>query len=154
MNKRVIKKQVKKWLVENELGDLKVGFSNDFEFDGDGSDNDKIFIASEASDYENFNDLCKELGYQGDYHIRTIAFLHELGHHFTCEDFDDEEEQWDQATRKVLYEIMEKNENEAKVEAAFLMYYRLPQEIEATKWALDFVNENPNETRRLDLVLN
>lgn len=154
MNKRIVKKQIKKWLSSNELGDLRIGFDNDFMFDGDGSDDDRIFIAHERGDFSAFLDLCKELGYKGDYNIKTIAFLHELGHHFTCDEFDDEEEKEDQATRQTLYEIMEKNENEEKVNAAFLMYFRLPQEIEATKWAIDFVKDNPNETRRLDLVFN
>lgn len=152
MNKKVIKQNVKNWLRTQKLGDLRIGFRNDFEFDGDGSDNDYIYIAHEDGDYSRFLKLCKELGYSGDLNVKTLCFLHELGHHFTCGDFDDLEEESDQMWRKELYKML-KSGDELKEEIALILYYRMPQEIAATEWAIEFATEHPIKARRLEKAL-
>lgn len=65
------------------------------------------------------------------------SFLHELGHHETEDDFEDEE--WSEYTEAV----------HGPEPIDDFTYYNLPIERAATKWAGNFMIEHENEVREL-----
>ena len=65
------------------------------------------------------------------------SFLHELGHHETLDDFDDE-------VHKIYHHILNSDE-----ELSDEYYYNLPIEKAATVWAGEFMKENFEEVQRL-----
>lgn len=154
MNKRLVKKCVANWLANENLHNIKLSFADDFQFNGNGSEYDNICITDNYNnDYSMLEKLVKELGYKGNANIITIAFLHELGHHFTCSTFTKEQEQFDNIARKELYKWINSN-NESLVDYGLECYYRLPQEIQATKWAIEFATNHPIKTKRLEIALD
>lgn len=154
MNKKVIKKNVKQWLKDTKQGDLAIGFSKDGDFCYDNEPKDKIEIGDLFSTLEQnkeFLSLCRRLGIKQHYKIGTLCFLHELGHYKTHGDFNEEQEKYDKETREDLYEMIN---NEATESLGIYLYYRLlDQEIEATRWAVEFANKYPNQTKKLELAL-
>lgn len=158
MNKKMIKKQISQWLKNTKVakaGDLKIDFAADGDFAYEEMEN-KVLIG----DYENreqhpyFIQLYKDLGLTGDWTPETMALLHELGHYHTHGDFTFEQEEEDNRIREMLYKMMESN-NAATIEKAYSLYYiLLDQEIEATRWAVDFANKHPKATRKLEIALH
>lgn len=154
MNKKLVKKCVGKWLENEKLNDIKLGFADDFQFDGDGSNNDHIYICKSYNyDFSMLEKLVKELGYKGNANIITIAFLHELGHHFTINEFDTLEDESDNEQRTLLYDWID-SDNETLVNIGLELYYRLPQEKRATEWAIEFATKHPIKTKRLEKALD
>lgn len=97
---------------------------------------------------ENQNDFFVEFIEKNfDYKVRDIflvSLLHEVGHHFTLEDFDDEE--WnDDHLKKVFIEatITEENYKEKSFQ-----YFSLPIEFAATAWAIDYLKSHEKEVNR------
>ena len=64
------------------------------------------------------------------------SLLHELGHHMTWDDFDDEE-----------YDRIYKKKGRIMGTKATLPYYRLPDEVAATKWAVEYANTHKEEVK-------
>lgn len=154
MNKRLVKKCVSKWLANENLNDIELGFADDFQFDGDGSKNDHIDICEGYNyDFSMLEKLIKELGYKGNANVITIAFLHELGHHFTIKEFDELERESDNEQRKLLYTWID-GDDETMTDIGLELYYRLPQEIRATQWAINFATKHPIKTKRLEKALD
>lgn len=72
------------------------------------------------------------------------CFLHELGHAQTYPSFDDDIIDEDEEIKQLM------QENPASfAEDLDNIYFHLPMEIVATKWAVDFINTHPNEVRNL-----
>lgn len=136
MKIRKVKKEIKKYLLENNLTDIRIRFENDFSFE---PTENVISIATEKGSFKNLIDLTKKLGYNGNEPIRKIAFLHELGHYFTYQNFTEQQENYDKVVREHLYKAME-SDNEKIVEKALKCYYNLPQEIEATRFGLKLLD--------------
>lgn len=79
--------------------------------------------------------------FDDDFSTFVLSFLHEIGHYFTMDDFDDALEEkaglvidFDVATDE---EIVEKNHT----------YWELPIEKAATDWAIDFYNDYKEEMK-------
>lgn len=67
-----------------------------------------------------------------------FCLLHEIGHHFTVENFSDEELE----NEIILRQLLDFSEEDAvSVNDA---YFNLPAEEEATKWALEFMLNHVN----------
>ena len=76
------------------------------------------------------------------------AFLHELGHHETMDDFSDEE--WN-AYREFerSFEGLDMNNYNNQVR-----YLSHPIELAATMWAIDYINSHKEEVEELAATLN
>lgn len=76
--------------------------------------------------------------------IFLVSLLHEVGHHFTVDDFDDAEWGFDH-TQKVFIEnsINEDNYREKSFE-----YFSLPTEFAATAWAIEYLKNHEEEMYR------
>lgn len=64
------------------------------------------------------------------------SFFHELGHHETADDFEDED--WDEYRALVGSKMITNQE-----------YFRLPIEIAATRWAGEYIQTHVDEVARL-----
>lgn len=152
-NKKVIRAKVRNWLDNNNYGDLDLGFSKDFEYrESDGDYKDMVCIGTRTGDCTEFLNCARRLGFDYTTNLIVLQFLHELGHYETHGDFSEKEIEEDLATRKVLYEKIEKGD-ELESETALILYYQiLDQEIEATRWAVEFIKRNPAATRELQMA--
>ena len=65
-----------------------------------------------------------------------ISFLHELGHHETYELLEDDEIDFSESEKERIRATMESGHE------ANMAYYYLPDEIIATQWAVNFMNEH------------
>ena len=76
------------------------------------------------------------------------SFLHEVGHSITYFTFDEE-------TRDKCDDIKDaiNEEPEIFIEDTHNIYYHLPTEIAATKWAVNFINENIDKVSELVYAL-
>lgn len=79
--------------------------------------------------------------YKKDFSTFVLSFLHEIGHYFTIDDYDDA---FDEKANLVIdfdadsdEEIVEKNR----------AYWELPVEKAATDWAIDFYNSHREEMK-------
>jgi hypothetical protein len=77
--------------------------------------------------------------------VYMMSLLHELGHHFTGFDFDDEEEEHYLKRIKKISKQLSKNPEDRM---SYFEYYSLPQEIAATAWAVNYYRNNEKEIRR------
>lgn len=78
------------------------------------------------------------------------TILHEMGHHFTSDDFDESIEDEEAPIRAMcamipLNEAMEKGIEDT--------YYDLPTEFAATEWAINFIKSHPRKARLFDLMV-
>ena len=71
---------------------------------------------------------------EDDYFL--FAILHEIGHHYTLYDLSQEELDNEAIYRQIL------GLSDKSAEELNLLYFNLPAELLATKWAIDFINEN------------
>ena len=71
---------------------------------------------------------------EDDYFL--FAILHEIGHHYTLYDLSQEELD-DEAIYRQILGLSDKSAEELN-----LLYFNLPAELLATKWAIDFIDEN------------
>lgn len=91
--------------------------------------------------------LAMEYGKRYDEKFSTfvLSFLHEVGHYFTIEDFDDtyEKDEKAKASLAIDYDV---DTDQQIVEKNFT-YWELPVEKAATDWAIDFYNNHVSEMR-------
>ena len=71
----------------------------------------------------------------------VLSFLHEVGHYFTIDDFDDEEQF---ANKSDLTIDLDCDSDELQTEKR-RAYWELPVEKAATDWAIDFYNDRKNQ---------
>lgn len=97
---------------------------------------------TEANDRD-FQEFCKEL--QPELHCDTflLSFMHELGHHETLDEWDDEE-YLDMKIQKEKINKMKVNQKEKN-----FMYFNIPDERRATEWGLQYIMENQTEMMSL-----
>lgn len=153
MRKALVKQELKKWLNKYIDGDLEIKFGSDFEYNNE--DGDSITLGEYETYKENeqteFMNLQKELG--GDLDIITLSFLHELGHYHTHGDFNEKQEYQDNIIRLAIYNVLENSGDYDLRSDVIKEYYKLPQEIKATKWGIDFSKKHKKATRELTKAL-
>jgi hypothetical protein len=70
--------------------------------------------------------------------------LHEVGHHFTLDDLEEDEEEYCMKTKKKLHgESVEDN----------FIYFDLPDEKLATEWAINYINKNKAKLFKLAIEI-
>lgn len=74
-----------------------------------------------------------------------MSLLHELGHHFTGFDFDDEDEEHYLTKVEEIQNKMLDNEDNKQLH---FEYYSLPQEIAATAWAVNVYRNNEKDIKK------
>ena len=73
-----------------------------------------------------------------------FSLLHEVGHHLTLDDFEDEELTKEWKHKSVIeWELDDSNYNEKMVE-----YFALPSEYAATAWAVSYMRDHEKELLR------
>lgn len=106
------------------------------------------FCCSEISDMlftEVINRLCPEIHCD----IFLWSFLHELGHHETIDDLEDDEITYCFNEKRRIEQEQENCENvKQKIDIA-RQYYILPDELAATQWAVNYMRTHIAEMRTL-----
>lgn len=97
---------------------------------------------SESSDRD-FQEFCREL--QPELHCDTflLSFMHELGHHETLDEWDDDE-YLDMKIQKEKINKMKVSQKEKN-----FMYFNIPDERRATEWGLQYMMEHQTEITQL-----
>lgn len=95
---------------------------------------------------EIFIEYCKKLGLEKEYSINTLSFMHELGHHITLDEADDED--WEYARLLDIAVLLEPDNDEK-----YLKYFTQPIEAMATEWAVEFMNEHSKMMEIFDAAL-
>lgn len=90
-----------------------------------------------------FPEFAKANGLQYETPIFILCLLHELGHHYTMDLFGDDE----------LCDYFEQKEQLGDSDEDFVTYFSIPDEYEATMWAINFINTHPSEIKLLDISL-
>ena len=70
-----------------------------------------------------------------------LSLLHEVGHHETLDLLDDDEEEYSLKIKKQMGETDKISD--------ILTYFNLPDEIAATKWAINYINNNKEKLQYL-----
>lgn len=96
-------------------------------------------VVSEKMD-RMFLDFAKSNGLSVDCGIFLLSFFHELGHHETMDLLEDEDCEYSKEIKETLNGD---SEEDCKI------YFALPDEIEATLWAIDFINSNLEMVEKL-----
>lgn len=105
-----------------------------------------LFTPEEAM--EPWADLLNELGCKYNIDVFFSSFLHELGHSATYYEFDDDEIDACDEIKALL-----RDEPSSFAEDVHWVYFHLPVEIEATRWAVNYINTYPERVKELiDLV--
>lgn len=76
--------------------------------------------------------------------IFLLSLFHEIGHHFT-NDYWSNKEQRSFAKQKALLNGNDDNDT--------LLYYSLPDEYEATKWGIEYIESHPEEVEKFWNIL-
>lgn len=99
----------------------------------------KLTVTTEDKWFMEF--IAETFGYKTDFPF-VLSLLHEVGHHFTIDDVDDEEYCQDEKERisEEMYFASEERKKELEWE-----YFNLPDEIVATEWAVEYALEHTEE---------
>jgi len=127
---------VGQWLYQNDF-DVQVELSTDFSCD---TITDTIYYAlcvPQAHDTM-FEKVFEEVGLEYECDNFLLSFFHELGHIETECELTDEEIEISETKKALMEEKTNLSDND------YWEYYHLPDEILATTWATNFINENPN----------
>lgn len=78
------------------------------------------------------------------------SFLHEVGHHKTCDLLTEEE--WDYSFRrkKKIFKKIEKVKDKKRIEKIQWEYFSLPDEFMATEWAVDYIKTHPKKAKKMN----
>ncbi len=109
-----------------------------------------VYIGDEVTEEENdlFEDFVKELEPKCTFNSYLMGLLHEIGHIFTYDEELDEDRDEQYAIMQIAYKF-------DLVDAASLnkMYFKIPMELEATKWGIEFAMNNKNFVEKFNEVI-
>lgn len=97
---------------------------------------------AESNDID-FREFCKELQPELHCDIFLLSFMHELGHHETLDEWEDEE-YLDMKIQKEQINKMKVSQKEKN-----FMYFNIPDEKRATEWGLQYIMEHQAEMTQL-----
>ena len=141
---RAINRSLNRWLRKYGFDARVKGLDTDFFWYHTPNTIGYCFVQTDEVDYY-WEKLLTELGLK--YEIATFwtSFLHELGHSMTWDFFDNEEiEDYDEAIA-----WLRREDASSFVESVHEIYFHLPIEIAATRWAVNFINTNPKAIEEL-----
>ena len=78
-----------------------------------------------------------------------MSLLHEIGHHMTDEDINDNIYEFCFNEKKRIDEEMQSAETMEDAERLEYQYFNLPDEIMATQWAVNFAKKHPKKVRKM-----
>ena len=134
------------WLKYNGFDCLCDQGENDFEYD---NEEEIIYCGTLADNCEDkFTCFAKSLGLYRYADIRTLAFLHELGHYNTMNYLTKKQELVSALGKALINAVPTFNETIAAIK--YFIYYRLPIEKVATEWAVEYANDHPADLATLD----
>lgn len=82
--------------------------------------------------------------------VFLASFLHELGHHETLHLIDEADEAYCRDYKEMLHQRLDNEKPTAEVEAdIYQQYFDLPDEYEATAWAIEYMRENADKVKEL-----
>ena len=105
-----------------------------------------IFLHQDSDIY--FSDFIKKEFNFSVSDIFLVSLLHEVGHYYTIDDFEEDELLNDELIKDDLsndQQITEKERN--------FRYFSLPVEYAATEWAINFLKDNPNIYHQWGIML-
>lgn len=132
-----INEYLENWLHNNDF-DCSVRMGTDFSF---WTDEDVIQYALVITDHHMnlFEKVVEELGINYICDNFILSFFHELGHFETIWEIDDDV--YEESQRRKL----NLESRSVYTDADYVEYYHLPEEIVATEWAVNYINNNPNK---------
>jgi len=78
-----------------------------------------------------------------------ISLLHEIGHHYTLDLIDEETNAFCEFEKMRIDEEMENATTEEEIKALNYQYFNLPDEIEATAWAVEYAETHPKKIKMM-----
>lgn len=87
--------------------------------------------------------IAETFGYKAQYPF-LMSLLHEVGHHFTIDDIEEEDEVFSEDEKTRISEEMQTADVE-RTKALEWEYFNLPDEIAATEWAVAYAVEHTAE---------
>lgn len=143
LNKAIteIKNILDNWLKDNGF-DLTTRFEQDFGY----YHNENVIafgLLTTEKNEECFGNFVEDLG--GYYDLNFLnSFFHELGHHETYEDINDEDYNYGQMVKDYLANKKELNKYD------LYTYFNLPIERAATEWGVNYINDHTPEIMKLN----
>ena len=143
MNKR----KLNSWLDKNAT---RVDIKWDSEWCYTAPDSLITITKDKPHDLEWYIDFCKSKGLKHDVSWYTLCLLHEIGHDQTVYFLDEWEYKIDFIGSYItsIYSF-----TRFGLWLKCQLYFRLPTEIVATEWAVDFINNNYKEVLKLEDIL-
>lgn len=142
--KRVDRRKLKRW-VSKYITPVDIKYDDDFYYS---IDTQTVAVSHEIPDHINwYKEFCFSKGLLYDVNDFTLCMLHEIGHDqtlFFISDF------------KCFIDSIISNFVQTTVTSSKLywlrcqIYFRLPCEIAATEWAIDFINNNIEAIKELE----
>jgi hypothetical protein len=134
-----------------ELNSVINDFLSEFNVTADISDEFCYWTESESISYtlimpergknyfmSNFNRMAPDL--VCDEFLASL--LHEVGHHMTGDLFDESDEYYSYDVRDSIAKCLETEPTEEVIADLYRQYFELPDEYEATAWAIEYMREN------------
>ena len=134
MNTRKLSRYLSRWC-KNHGFDVSVRHDTEFAFWLNKNVVTYSFLVSDFHD-KTFIKVFKKQGLNYDCDVFILSFFHELGHYET-------EDEWSE--RQFEKFMKQKEDLDADKKADLWKYYYIPDEIRATQWAVDYINENAEE---------
>lgn len=88
---------------------------------------------------ERFMNFVHSLAPELSIDVFLISWLHEVGHHLTLDDIEDDEAAYSRDVKETLGSSAED----------YITYFNLPDEIAATTWAINFIKNNADAVAAL-----
>ena len=131
------------WLKKYNFDCRIRGVDTDFFWYLDDTISYSFFFDKESS--ENWYELLEELGCKYNLDIFYSAFLHEVGHSCTYHTFEQEEiDECEELHRLICLDPS------SFADSACYVYTHMPIEIEATRWAVNYINSYPERIKELE----
>ena len=130
-------KIINDFLLDNNF-DCSAKFGSDFAYWYENSEIEYSLLVSERLD-NMFKEFAESIGLKINCGNFLLSFFHELGHHNTLDFLDDD-----------LYEesqLIKSNLN-SEIDEDCKKYFELYDEIEATKWAISYINNNEEKIKK------
>lgn len=89
--------------------------------------------------------------FRDSFSLYVLTFLHEIGHFYTLDDFDDEYEEYTRAKNSLV--VNYEYDTDAEIIEKNFTYWDLPIEKAATDWAIDFYNDHEKELKMFYMKL-
>ena len=130
-------KIINDFLLDNNF-DCSAKFGSDFAYWYENSEIEYSLLVSERLD-NMFKEFAESIGLKINCGNFLLSFFHELGHHNTLDFLDDD-----------LYkesQLIKSNLN-SEIDEDCKKYFELYDEIEATKWAIGYINNNEEKIKK------